>query len=101
MFSRFSNYLYAAGFLVEHKWQPQRVFDLLRDSDKLMDQWHAREFGDNLSGEREEIWAFNEVIRRQAAAGYVLVAAKLAEQPQAAERLKAFVERDLPAKSWE
>jgi hypothetical protein len=79
------NYLWAAEFLVDHKWQPRRVFDLLRDADKLMDQWHMRMLGDNLSAEAEEIWAANEVIKRQAAAARILVAARLAEQPQAAE----------------
>ena len=97
----FGYFLQAAGFLVDHRWQPERVFELLRGFDKLMDQWHARVLGDNLPVEEEELWAFNEAIRRQAADGYVLVAARLAEQPQAAERLKAFVERNLPAKSWE
>jgi thiol-disulfide isomerase/thioredoxin len=90
----------AAEFLVEHKWQPQRVFDLLRDADKLRDEWHVRMLGDNLSAEAEDIWADNEVIMRQVVAGDLLVAARLAEWPQAAEPLKPFVERDLPAKSW-
>jgi thiol-disulfide isomerase/thioredoxin len=95
------NRLWAAGFLVDHKWQPKRVFDLMRDADKLMDQWHIRMLGDNLSDEAQDVWASNETIKRQAAAGRVLVAARLAEQPQAAEPLQAFVERELPAKSWE
>ena len=90
----------AAEFLVEHKWQPERVFDLLRDADKLRDQWHVRMLGDNLSAEAQEIWAANEVIMRQEVAGDLLVAARLTEQPQAAGRLKPFVERDLPANSW-
>jgi thiol-disulfide isomerase/thioredoxin len=97
----FGYYLQAAGFLVDHKWQPQRAIELLRNFDKLMDQWHARVSGDNLSAGEEEMWAYNEVMRRQIAAGYVLLAARLAEQPQAAERLKPFVERELPAKSGE
>ncbi len=96
-----SHYLQAAGFLVEHNWQPGRVFDLLRGSDTMMDQWHARMLGDNLSAQEEEMWAANEVILRQAAAGSVLVAARLAEQPAEAQRLKPFIERELPAKSWE
>src|ERR1022692_2821830 len=69
------HYLWATSFLIDHKWQPRRVFDLLRDSDKLMDQWHVRMLGDNLSDEAEDVWASNETIRRQAAAGDVLVAA--------------------------
>ena len=92
--------LQTAGFLVDHKLQPRRVFDLLRDFDKVMDQWHARTVGDNLSAEKEEMWVANETIRRQAAAGYLLVAARLAEQPWAAERLKPYIERDLPGHSW-
>jgi thiol-disulfide isomerase/thioredoxin len=96
----FSSALRTAGFLIDHKWQPRRVLDLLREFDKLMDQWHARVMGDNQSAEEEDMWAANETIRRQSADGYVLIAARLAEQPQAAGRLKVFVERDLPEKSW-
>ncbi|MGC9946784.1 MAG: TlpA disulfide reductase family protein [Bryobacteraceae bacterium] len=95
----FSTYLQAAEFLVDHKWQPQRALDLLRGFDKLMDQWHALVWSDNLTAELEEMWTYNEAIRRQAAAGYVLVAARLAEQPHAADRVQAFVERELPPKS--
>jgi thiol-disulfide isomerase/thioredoxin len=91
----------AAYFLIEHKWQPKRVLELLRDSDRLMDQWHAQMLGDNLSGEAEDIWTSNEINRRQNFAGLILVAARLAEEPAAAQRVAAFVERDLPAKSWE
>jgi thiol-disulfide isomerase/thioredoxin len=93
--------LWATGFLNDHNWQPRRVFELLRDSDRLMDEWHVRMLGDNLSGEAEDIWSSNEEIQRQAAAGEVLVAARLAEQPAEAERFKAFIERDPPAKAWE
>ena len=42
----------------------------------------------------------NEVINRQEAAGYILVAARLAEEPAAAERLKPFIESELPPNSW-
>lgn len=94
------HYLWAAGFLLEHKWQPKRVFDILKDWDKLMDQSDERMLGDNLSDEAEEVFGNNSVIRRQAAAGYLLVAARLMERPQEAERLKAYVERDLPPKFW-
>lgn len=94
------NYLLAAEFLVEHKWQPRRVFDLLRNWEKLMDQWHARKLNDNLSAGEEEMWAANEVVLRQAATGHLLVAAKLAEQPGEVEWLKPFVRRELPPKTW-
>jgi thiol-disulfide isomerase/thioredoxin len=90
----------AASFLVDRNLQPRRVFDLLQDSDKLMDQWHTRMLGDNLSAEAEEVWLSNEIILRQVAAGRILVAARLAEAPELAERLKPFVERELPANSW-
>jgi hypothetical protein len=95
-----SDYRIAAVILLDRNWQPQRAFDLLRNADNLMDQWHERMIGDNLSAEAEDHLAFNELLRRQDAAGCVLVAARLAEQPQAADRLKAFVERELPAKTW-
>ena len=66
--------LRAAGCLVDHKWQPQRVFGLMREFDKLMDEWHTRVIGDNLSAGEGDMWAFNETMRRQIGAGYVLVA---------------------------
>jgi thiol-disulfide isomerase/thioredoxin len=97
----FSDSLRAAGCLVDHKWQPQRVFGLMREFDKLMDEWHTRVIGDNLSAGEGDMWAFNETMRRQIGAGYVLVAARLAEQPDEAMRVKPFVERDLPARSNE
>lgn len=91
----------AARILADHNWQPRRVFDLLRDSDPLIDQWHARMLTDNLAAETEEMWDQNEVMLRQAAAGEVLLAARRAEQPAEAQRFKPFVERDLPARTWE
>ncbi|HTQ58369.1 MAG TPA: TlpA disulfide reductase family protein [Bryobacteraceae bacterium] len=91
----------AAEFLVDHKWQPARVFDLLRDADRLRDQWHVRMLGDNLSAESEDLWSANEVIMRQSVAGNILVAARLAERPEAAERVVPYVERELPANTWE
>lgn len=95
-----NDYLRASAFLVDHNWQPRRVFNLLLDSGKLLDHWHARMLGDNLSAEAEDVWTANEILPRQLAAGYVLVAARLAEQPAEAQRLKPFIERELPAKSW-
>ncbi len=94
-------YLQAAGFLTSHNWQPNRVFELLRDSDELLDRWHAGMFGDNLPAGAEDIATANEVILRQAAAGLVLVAARQTGQPAHAQKLKPFIERELPAKSWE
>jgi hypothetical protein len=95
-----SRYLAASAFLLDHNWQPQRVFDLLRNADKWMDEWHARRMGDNLSDEDEDIWASNETIMRQSAAGFLLIAARLSEQPIQAERLKPYLERPLPANAW-
>ena len=93
--------VWAATILIDHNWQPRRVFDLLRDSEQLMDEWHARVWTDNLNAETEEMWDQNEVALRQAAAGEVLKAARLAELPSEAQRFKPFIERDLPAKTWE
>jgi thiol-disulfide isomerase/thioredoxin len=95
-----SNTLLATAFLVDRNLQPRRVFDLLQGSDKLIDQSYASFLGDNLSAEREELELSNEVINRQEAAGYILVAARLAEEPATAERLKPFIERELPPNSW-
>ncbi len=90
----------AASFLVVHKLQPRRVFDLLREHSKLMDQWEANKLVDNLSAEAQDILASNAIIMRQQAAGNILVAARLAEQPSAAQPVAAFVERDVPADAW-
>ena len=95
-----SSFLWAGSVLVRHNWQPRRVFDLMRDSDKLVDQWLVRMLGDNLPAETEEMWQENEIIKRQGAAGLVLVAARLAEQPAEAQRFKPFIERDPPSTSW-
>jgi len=93
-------FLWAAEFLNDHHWQPQRVFELLRNSGELMDAWDIRLLGDNLSAGSEDIWKSNDIILRQEAAGAVLVAARRAGEPEQAARFKAFIERDLPAKSW-
>ena len=90
----------AASFLLDRNLQPHRVFDLLQGSDKLIDRWYFSLLGDNLSAEAEEHWLSNEFIDRQVAAGRVLVAARLAEEPAVAERLKPFIEREPPANSW-
>ena len=95
-----NNALLATAFLLDRNLQPRRVFDLLRGSDKLIDQSFASFLGDNLSAEREEMELSNEAINRQEAAGYILVAARLAEEPAAAERLKPFIESELPPNSW-
>jgi len=92
--------LRAAGFLIEHQWQPGRVLGLLRDWDKLMDGWDARVLGDNLSAELEDVWRSNDVILRQAAVGDLLLAARMAKRPEAAQDLRALVERELPVKAW-
>jgi hypothetical protein len=91
----FSEPLLAAGFLAYHKLQPERVFEVMKDFDHLMDQWHARMLGDNLSAEEEHIWTANEIMRRQVAVGYQLIAARIADQPERAAPLKPFIERDL------
>ena len=84
------NRLWAAEFLVDHKWQPQRVFDLMRDADKLMDQWHIRMLGDNMPDEAQDVFASNEAILRQSAAidGCIL-----------AEHLDAFKKRSCGART--
>jgi thiol-disulfide isomerase/thioredoxin len=92
--------LQAASFLLDRNLQPRRVFDLLQGSDKLIDQWYFSLLGDNLSAEAEEHWLSNEVIDRQVAAGRILVAARLADEPAAAERFRPFIEREPPANSW-
>lgn len=92
--------IWAADFLNDHKWQPRRALDLLEDWDKLMGQWDIRLLGDNLSAESQDVFGSNDVILRQAAVGNLLVAARLAELPEVAERFKGFVERDLPTKTW-
>ncbi len=93
------HYLAAAEFLVDHNWQPRRVFDLLQNASQWKDRPLAAWTGDNLAPETEEMLAFNELNRRQIAVSLVLAAARLAEQPSEAEPLKPFIERDPPARS--
>jgi len=71
-----------ASFLIEHKWQPERALDLLRNAEILTEDWHARRNGDNLSAEEEKLWAKVDLYQQYRMAGLVLRAARLAGGPQ-------------------
>ena len=62
------DYLLATGFMAGHNLQPRRVFDLLRDSDRLIDHWYAEVWGDNLSAEAEARWTASVANLRQVVA---------------------------------
>jgi thiol-disulfide isomerase/thioredoxin len=93
-------YLALAGFLTYHKWHPERVFDLLRDWNKLADEWETRILGDNMSKDAEDVFRSNDVILRQRVAGEILTAARMVNRPAEAVSVKAYVERELRPKSW-
>ena len=89
--------LMVAGVLEDRNWEPKRVFELLHDSDKQIDRWYGRVSGDNQNADAQDIWNFNKLNYRQLAEARLLVAARLAEQPEQAERIRSFVEGPLPS----
>ena len=88
--------LTASWVLVDHNWEPSRVFTLLQDSGRLLQNWSVQNLGDNMSEESQSNFKANYLILQQAVASRILVAARLAEQPHQAQRLRPFIERDLP-----
>jgi peroxiredoxin len=73
---------------------------LLHNSDELIHVWSQRMLGDNLSEETESLLKQNEFILQQNVAANILIAARLAEQPAQAQRLRTFIESDPPRDAW-
>ena len=90
------NYLNAANFLMDHKWQPERAIELARQAEK----WAAidREINrdDNLTADDAKNRKEQEIYMDHALAGLILHAAKLAGKPEEAERMKASIEGPPP-----
>jgi hypothetical protein len=90
------SYLSAANFLVDHKWQPERAIELVRQAQK----WNAieREINrnDDLTAADEKDRKEQEAYLDQEVAGAILRAAKLAGKPEAAAPLKAAIEGPAP-----
>ena len=90
------NYLNAANFLMDHKWQPERAIELARQAEK----WAAidREINrdDNLTADDAKNRKEQEIYMDHALAGLILHAAKLAGKPEEAELMKASIEGPPP-----
>lgn len=90
------DYLNAASFLVDHKWQPERAIELARQGEKSAAEFREMNRDDNATAEgaknREETY----IDLDHQLAGVILRAAKLAGKPAEAERLKASIETPPP-----
>ena len=90
-------YLNAAGFLIQHKWQPKRALELLHQAQPLLAKEQARDAAsDNLSAEQQEDTETEWVYDRQDLAGKMLRAARLAGQPEEAQALRISIEGPPP-----
>ena len=86
-------YLSAAGYLIDHKWQPKRALELLHKAQPLV----ARDLADsarndNRSPNEQEAADKNDAYQQQFTAGLILRAAKLAARPGEAQAVRAWVE---------
>ena len=91
------SYRYAANFLLDHKWQPERAMELAHVAAKWMAVFRALGPDDNLTAEEAKNRKEQETYENQAQAGLILRAAKLAGKPAAAEELRASIEGPPPA----
>lgn len=89
-------WLEGAGFLVDHKWQPERAIELARQGEKSAAWERNANRDDSLTAddakdrEEQQVYVENEL------AGAILRAARMAAKPGEAERLKASIERPVP-----
>jgi len=90
------DYLNAAEFLVDHKWQPERALEMARQGEKAAAVQNEINRDDNLSAADEKDRKEQEIFLDHELAGTVLRAAKLAGKPDAAERIKASIETPPP-----
>jgi thiol-disulfide isomerase/thioredoxin len=90
-------YLNAADFLAEHKWQPERVLELVHQGETLLALDRQINSNDDLTPEgakdHERQWTYVE----QSLAGSALRAAMLLGKPAQVEWLKASVDGPPPA----
>ena len=90
------DYLNAADFLVDHKWQPERAIELARQGEKAAAEQREINRDDNLTAEQAKDRKEQDIYVDQELAGITLRAAKLAGKPAEAQSLKASVETPPP-----
>jgi thiol-disulfide isomerase/thioredoxin len=90
------NYLNAASFLVEHKWQPERAVELARLGQKYAAIERENEHDDNLSADDRKMRTEQAIYLDQSLAGAILRAAKLEGKPAEAASIKASVDGPAP-----
>ena len=90
------DYVNAAGFLADHKWQPERAIELAREGEKCAAIDREINRDDNLAAEDAKQRKEQEAFMDQELAGVILRAAKLAGKPEEAVRIKASVETPPP-----
>ena len=91
------NYVNAAEFLLDKKWQPERAFKMLREAREDIELDHvAASDDDNLSDEQFKDRADYWMRRDQAIDGSILRAAIITGQTEEALKIKAAVEGPVP-----
>jgi len=92
-----SGYTYAASFLVDHKWQPDRALELINVAAKWASIIEANDADDDLTPDDEKQrleWRTWPELERL---GVMLRAAKQAGKPGVAEKWKASIEGPVPS----
>jgi thiol-disulfide isomerase/thioredoxin len=90
------SFLYAANFLLDHKWRPEQAIQLARQAEKWAAVSRRINRDDNLTPDDDKQRKQQDVYLDHELAGTLLRAAKLAGKPEEAERLKASVETAPP-----
>ena len=90
------DYLNAAEFLADHKWQPERAIELARLGEKAAAVEREVNRDDNLTAADEKNRKEQDLYLDHELAGTILRAAKLAGKPEEAERIKASIETPPP-----
>jgi thiol-disulfide isomerase/thioredoxin len=90
------DYLNAASFLLQHKWQPERALELALEGEKLAAADREANRDDNLTADDAKDRKEQEIYQDHELAGLILRAAKMAGKPAEAERIKASIETPPP-----
>lgn len=90
------DYLNAASFLMDRKWQPSRAIELARLGQKYAAIERENERDDNLSADDQKMRTEQAIYIDQALAGVILRAALLEGNPAEAASLKGSVEGPAP-----
>lgn len=96
--NRYGNYFpYAAGFLVEKKWEPEHALDLLQQAKAAIEKNRAADTSkDNFSDEELKNKKERQIEEDQNVDGLILKAAMGAGKPELALKLKAVLEAPAP-----